>query len=162
MSGISSNNFGAMVELVDTSVLGTDTARCEGSSPFRPTKIKTGVHSSHSKYCDHQQNVDKNVYSVVYDKSTSSTIAKMESVVYKEKNIGSGLRKNRTFHLNKECSLNCLTTTPFFNYNLNTHVCRSCRQSIGLSSRRSQVFCKLMEMFSLCPQKLKRHYYKHN
>jgi len=27
------------------------------------------------------KNVDKNVYSVVYDKSTSSTIATMESVV---------------------------------------------------------------------------------
>ena len=137
---------GAMVELVDTPVLGTGRAIGEGSSPFRPTK----------------ENVDKNVYSIVYDKSTSSTIAKMESVVYKEKQIGGSLRKNRTFHLDKECCLNCLVTTPFFNYNLNTHVCRSCRQSIGLHSRHSHVFRKLMEMFSLCPQKYKRHYYKHN
>ena len=28
---------GAMAELVDASVLGTDRAICEGSSPFRPT-----------------------------------------------------------------------------------------------------------------------------
>lgn len=132
--------------MVDTPVLGTGHASGEGSSPFSPTK----------------QNVDKNVYSIVYDTSTSSTIANMESVVYKEKTYGVGLRKNHTFHLNKECCLNCLVTTPFFNINLKTHVCRSCRQSIGLSSRRSQVFCKLMEMFSQCPQKLKRHYYKHN
>ena len=66
---------GAMVELVDTPVLGTGLARGEGSSPFRPTK-----------------NVDKNVYSVVYDTSTSSTIANMESVVYKDLQIGGGLR----------------------------------------------------------------------
>ena len=136
---------GAMVELVDTPVLGTGLARGEGSSPFRPTK-----------------NVDKNVYSVVYDTSTSSTIANMESVVYKDLQIGGGLRKNYTFHLNKECCLNCLVTTPFFNFNLKTQVCRSCRQSIGLSSRRSQVFSKLMEMFSQCPQKLKRHYCNNN
>ena len=31
------NNRGAMVELVDTPVLGTGLARGEGSSPFRPT-----------------------------------------------------------------------------------------------------------------------------
>ena len=29
-----------MAELVDASVLGTDRAICEGSSPFRPTKLK--------------------------------------------------------------------------------------------------------------------------
>ena len=28
-----------MAELVDASVLGTDRAICEGSSPFRPTKF---------------------------------------------------------------------------------------------------------------------------
>ena len=137
---------GAMVELVDTPVLGTGLARGEGSSPFCPTK----------------ENVDKNVYSVVYDKSTSSTIAKMESVVYKKKQIGGGLRKNHTFHLNKECCLNCLTTTPFFNFNPKTPVCWSCRQSIGLSSRHSQVFSKLEEMFSLCPQKLTSRHYSYN
>ena len=41
MSTISSSNqlrSGAMVELVDTRVLGTRFARSEGSSPFRPTK----------------------------------------------------------------------------------------------------------------------------
>ena len=32
-----SNFCGAMAELVDASVLGTDRAICEGSSPFRPT-----------------------------------------------------------------------------------------------------------------------------
>ena len=30
---------GAMAELVDALVLGTNMATCEGSSPFRPTKI---------------------------------------------------------------------------------------------------------------------------
>jgi len=138
--------IGGLAELVDAYALGAYDFGHESSSLLSPTL----------------KNVDKSVYSVVYDKSTSSTIAKMESVVYKEKQVGGSLRKNRTFHLNKECSLNCLTTTPFFNYNLNTHVCRSCRQSIGLHSRHSHVFRKLMEMFSLCPQKLKRHYYKHN
>ena len=34
---------GAMVELVDTPVLGTGIARCEGSSPFRPTTRDTGA-----------------------------------------------------------------------------------------------------------------------
>ncbi len=33
------NVSGAMVELVDTPVLGTGLARGEGSSPFSPTKI---------------------------------------------------------------------------------------------------------------------------
>jgi hypothetical protein len=75
INGISSHNInGAMVELVDTSVLGTDTARCEGSSPFRPT------------------NVDKSVYEVVYDMTTLSTIVKTKGVVYKELLLGSGLR----------------------------------------------------------------------
>ena len=132
---------GAMAELVDALVLGTNFFGSEGSSPFRPTK---------------------NDYADNYDMSVLSTEKKKKGVVL-NKNFGFGsLRKNHTFHLNKECCLNCLVTTPFFNINLKTHVCRSCRQSIGLSSRRSQVFCKLMEMFSLCPQKLKRHYYKHN
>jgi hypothetical protein len=66
--------------MVATPVLGTGHASGEGSSPFSPTK-----------------NVDKNVYSVVYDKSTLSTIAKMESVVYKEKQLGSGLRNQCFF-----------------------------------------------------------------
>ena len=66
---------GRMAELVDASVLGTDRAICVGSSPISPTK-----------------NVDKSVYSVVNDKSTSSTIAKKESVVYKKKVLSESLR----------------------------------------------------------------------
>ena len=38
MSITSISIVGAMVELVDTPVLGTGLARGEGSSPFRPTK----------------------------------------------------------------------------------------------------------------------------
>ena len=62
--------------MADALLLGSNVFGREGSSPFSPTK----------------KNVDKNVYSIVYDTSTSSTIANMESVVYKEKQIGGGLR----------------------------------------------------------------------
>jgi hypothetical protein len=72
---INSATYGRMAELVDASVLGTDIERCVGSSPISPTK-----------------NVDKSVYSVVNDKSTSSTIAKKESVVYKKKVLSESLR----------------------------------------------------------------------
>ena len=93
---------GAMVELVDTRVLGTRIARCEGSSPFRPTLTKTGDNDGLLKNCDHQQSVDKNVYPFVYDTSISSTIANMESVVYtsklRKKNLGRGLR-NQYFRM---------------------------------------------------------------
>ena len=93
---------GAMVELVDTSVLGTDFFGSEGSSPFRPTLTKTGVHVGLFKTRDHQQSVDKSVYPFVYDMSISSTIANRESVVYTSKQrknfMGRSLR-NQYFRL---------------------------------------------------------------
>ena len=35
----SENEIGPVVELVDTLDLGSSAERCEGSSPFRPTKL---------------------------------------------------------------------------------------------------------------------------
>ena len=65
----SSNTIGAMAELVDASVLGTDFLGSVGSSPIRPTKDD---------------------YDTVYDISYSSTIGKMKGVVNNKKgNFGS-------------------------------------------------------------------------
>ena len=48
VGGISLNtyleSYAEVVELVDTLDLGSSTARCEGSSPFFGTKIKTGCY----------------------------------------------------------------------------------------------------------------------
>jgi hypothetical protein len=74
--------IGGLAELVDAYALGAYDFGHESSSLLSPTL----------------KNVDKSVYSVVYDKSTSSTIAKMESVVYKEKQIGGSLR-NQYFRM---------------------------------------------------------------
>ena len=137
---------GAMVELVDTPVLGTGLARGEGSSPFRPTK----------------ENVDKNVYSIVYETTTSSTIANMESVVYKKKQLGSGLRKNHTFHLNNTCDNYYLSTRCFFNLTSTTHLWWSCRRFTKTTRRRTHGSLSYKEMFSQCPQKHISPHYNNN
>ena len=152
---------GAMVELVDTSVLGTDFFGSEGSSPFRPT-LTTGVHDGLLKSRDHQQSVDKSVYPFVYDTSISSTIAKMESVVYKEKQLGRGLRKNHTFHLNNTCANYSLSTRCFFNLTSTTHLWWSCRRFTKTTRRRTLVSLLYKEMFSQCPQKHINPHYSNN
>ena len=156
---------GAMVELVDTSVLGTDFFGSEGSSPFRPT-LTTGVHDGLLKSRDHQQSVDKSVYPFVYDTSISSTIANMESVVYtsklRKKNLGRGLRKNHTFHLNNTCANYSLSTRCFFNLTSTTHMWWSCRRFTKTTRRRTPVSLFYKEMFSQCPQKHISQHYSNN
>ena len=56
-----------MAELVDASVLGTDRAICEGSSPFRPTKLKFMKVTVENK-----KGLNKDV-KVFIDKKTMST-----------------------------------------------------------------------------------------
>ena len=71
------NNRGAMAELVDALVLGTNFFGSEGSSPFRPTKDD---------------------YATVYDIAYSSTIKKKKGVVQKENLRDVGLR-NQYFRM---------------------------------------------------------------
>ena len=98
---------GAMAELVDALVLGTNFFGSEGSSPFRPTK---------------------NDYADNYDMSVLSTEKKKKGVVL-NKNFGFGsLRKNHTFHLNNTCDYYSLSTRCFFNLTSTTHLWRSCRR----------------------------------
>ena len=156
------NVIGAMAELVDASVLGTDFLGSEGSSPFRPTLTKTSVHDGQLKNCDHQQNVDKSVYSIVYDTSISSTFAIMESVVYKEKQLGRGLRKNHTFHLNNTCANYSLSTRCFLNITSTTLMWWSCRRFTISTRRRTPVSLSYKEMFSQCPQKHISPHYNNN
>jgi len=152
---------GAMVELVDTSVLGTDFFGSEGSSPFRPT-LTTGVHDGQLKSRDYRQSVDKSVYPFVYDTSISSTIAIMESVVYKEKQLGRGLRKNHTFHLNNTCANYSLSTRCFLNITSTTLMWWSCRRFTISTRRRTPVSLSYKEMFSQCPQKHISPHYNNN
>ena len=158
----SPNVIGAMVELVDTRVLGTRIARCEGSSPFRPTLTTTGVHDGQLKSRDYRQSVDKSVYPFVYDTSISSTFAIMESVVYKEKQSGRGLRKNHTFHLNNTCANYSLSTRCFLNITSTTLMWWSCRRFTISTRRRTPVSLSYKEMFSQCPQKHKNPHYSNN
>ena len=152
---------GAMVELVDTSVLGTDFFGSEGSSPFRPT-LTTGVHDGQLKSRDYRQSVDKSVYPFVYDTSISSTFAIMESVVYKEKQSGRGLRKNHTFHLNNTCANYSLSTRCFLNITSTTLMWWSCRRFTISTRRRTPVSLSYKEMFSQCPQKHISPHYNNN
>ena len=131
--------------MVDTPVLGTGLARGGSSSLLSPTK-----------------NVDKNVYSIVYDTSISSTIAKMESVVYKEKQLGRSLRKNHTFHLNNTCDNYYLSTRCFFNLTSTTHLWWSCRRFTKTTRRRTHGSLSYKEMFSQCPQKHISPHYNNN
>ena len=70
-------NRGAMAELVDASVLGTDFLGSEGSSPFRPTKDD---------------------YANDYDMLVLSTMKKRK-VWYKNKNIDFGSLRNQYFRM---------------------------------------------------------------
>ena len=127
------NNFGAMAELVDAPVLGTGFVRSEGSSPFRPTKV------------------DKSVYEVVYDMTTLSTIVKKKGVVYKELLLGSGLRKNYTFHLNNTSDYYLISSKCFFINNLiNTSVV-FLSTFVNYISRQSDVLSSIDGVFSQCP-----------
>ena len=119
--------FGAMAELVDASVLGTDSANCEGSSPFRPT------------------NCSEVVYETVYDMTTLSTNEKKKGAVTKGKNDCVSLRKNRTFHFIITCVENCLSTSLFNQYNSIAHVRWSCRHSSKDFRRQSHVQSKYKE-----------------
>ena len=124
---------GAMAELVDASVLGTDFFGSEGSSPFRPTKV------------------DKSVYEVVYDMTTLSTIVKKKGVVYKELLLGSGLRKNYTFHLNNTSDYFLISSKCFFINNLiNTSVV-VLSTFVNIISRQLDVLSSIDGVFSQCP-----------
>ena len=70
---------GAMAELVDALVLGTNFFGSEGSSPFRPTRKVS-------------KNADKNDYADVYDMLVLSTNKKMEGVVFVGNSNFGGLR----------------------------------------------------------------------
>ena len=135
---------GAMVELVDTRVLGTRFARSEGSSPFRPT------------------NVAKNDYDDVYDSSLLTTKQKKKGVVYNKKKDFVGLRKNHTFHLNNTCDNYYLSTRCFFNLTSTTHLWWSCRRFTKTTRRRTPVSLSYKEMFSQCPQKHISPHYNNN
>ena len=140
---------GAMAELVDALVLGTNFFGSEGSSPFRPTRKVS-------------KNADKNDYADVYDMLVLSTNKKKEGVV-KNKNTDFGsLRKNHTFHLNDTCAKNSLSTRCFFNLTSSTHLWWSCRRYKKTPRRRTPVLVSHKEMFSQCPQKLTRHHYSYN
>jgi len=108
------------------------------------------------------KDVNKSVYSIVYDTSISSTIAKMESVVYKEKQLGRSLRKNHTFHLNNTCDNYYLSTRCFFNLTSTTHLWWSCRRFTKTTRRRTHGSLSYKEMFSQCPQKHISPHYNNN
>ena len=136
-------NRGAMAELVDASVLGTDMFACVGSSPIRPT-------------------IDKSVYCTVYDRTVLSTIKKKKGVVNNKKGNFGSLRKNHTFHLNNTCANYSLSTRCFLKLTSSTLVWWSCRRFTKTTRRRTPVLVSNKEMFSQCPQKLTRHHYSYN
>ena len=135
---------GAMVELVDTRVLGTRFARSEGSSPFRPTKVA------------------KNDYDSVYDSSFLTTIRKRKVWLYNKKSDFDGLRKNHTFHLKYICVFYTLITTQIINLTSSTLVWWSCRRFTKTTRRHTPVLVIHKEMFALCPQKHTKHHYSYN
>ena len=132
---------GAMAELVDALVLGTNFFGSEGSSPFRPTK---------------------NDYANAYDMLVLST-KKKRKVWYTNRNIDFGsLRKNHTFHLNNTCDNYYLSTRCFFNLTSTTHLWWSCRRFTKTTRRRTPVSLFYKEMFSQCPQKHISQHYSNN
>ena len=140
---------GAMAELVDALVLGTNFFGSEGSSPFRPTRKVS-------------KNADNNDYDNVNDMSLLSTKQKQDGVWLLQSRQGGRLRKNHTFHLNDTCAKNSLSTRCFFNLTSSTHLWRSCRRYKKTARRRTPVLVSHKEMFSQCPQKLTRHHYSYN
>ena len=135
---------GAMVELVDTRVLGTRFARSEGSSPFRPTKVA------------------KNDYDNVYDSLFLTTNKKRKVWFNNKKGNFDSLRKNHTFHLNNTSANNSLSTRCFLKLISSTLVWWSCRRFTKTTRRRTPVLVSTKEMFSQCPQKLIKHHYSYN
>ena len=132
---------GAMAELVDALVLGTNFFGSEGSSPFRPTK---------------------NDYANDYDMLVLST-KKKRKVWYKNKNIVFGsLRKNHTFHLNNTCANYSLSTRCFLKLTSSTLVWWSCRRFTKTTRRRTHGSLSYKEMFSQCPQKHISPHYNNN
>ena len=140
---------GAMAELVDALVLGTNFFGSEGSSPFRPTRKVS-------------KNADKNDYESVNDMLVLSTKQKQDGVWLLQSRQGGRLRKNHTFHLNDTCAKNSLSTRCFFNLTSSTHLWWSCRRYKKTPRRRTPVLVSHKEMFSQCPQKLTRHHYSYN
>ena len=78
-------NRGAMAELVDALVLGTNFFGSEGSSPFRPTRKVS-------------KNADKNDYDNVNDMSLLSTKQKQDGVWLLQSRQGGRLR-NQYFRM---------------------------------------------------------------
>ena len=152
---------GGLAELVDAYALGAYDFGHESSSLLSPT-LRTGVHDGQLKSRDYRQSVDKSVYPFVYDTSISSTIAIMESVVYKEKQSGRGLRKNHTFHLNNTCANYSLSTRCFLNITSTTLMWWSCRRFTKTTRRRTHGSLSYKEMFSQCPQKHISPHYNNN
>ena len=140
---------GAMAELVDALVLGTNFFGSEGSSPFRPTRKVS-------------KNADKNDYADVYDMLVLSTNKKKKGVVNNKKGNFGSLRKNHTFHLNNTCANYSLSTRCFLKLTSSTLVWWSCRRFTKTTRRRTPVLVSNKEMFSQCPQKLTRHHYSYN
>jgi hypothetical protein len=90
----------------------------------------------------------------------------MESVVYtsklRKKNLGRGLRKNHTFHLNNTCANYSLSTRCFLNITSTTLMWWSCRRFTISTRRRTPVSLSYKEMFSQCPQKHISPHYNNN
>ena len=121
--------------MADAPVLGTGLLGGEGSSPFSPTK----------------KVVDKSVYEVVYDTTTLSTIEKKKGVVYNKKLLGSGLRKNCTFHFNNTSDYYSISSKCFFINNLiYTYVVFLSTSSI-YASRQPDVSTSNYGVFAQCP-----------
>ena len=140
---------GAMAELVDALVLGTNFFGSEGSSPFRPTRKVS-------------KNADKNDYESVNDMLVLSTKQKQDGVWLLQSRQGGRLRKNHTFHLNNTCANYSLSTRCFLKLTSSTLVWWSCRRFTKTTRRRTPVLVSNKEMFSQCPQKLTRHHYSYN
>ena len=140
---------GAMAELVDALVLGTNFFGSEGSSPFRPTRKVS-------------KNADKNDYESVNDMLVLSTKQKQDGVWLLQSRQGGRLRKNHTFHLNNTCANYSLSTRCFLNITSTTHLWWSCRRFTKTTRRRTLVSLLYKEMFSQCPQKHINPHYNNN
>ena len=140
---------GAMAELVDALVLGTNFFGSEGSSPFRPTRKVS-------------KNADKNDYESVNDMLVLSTKQKQDGVWLLQSRQGGRLRKNHTFHLNNTCANYSLSTRCFLNITSTTHLWWSCRRFTKTTRRHTPVLVSHKEMFSQCPQKHINPHYNNN
>ena len=140
---------GAMAELVDALVLGTNFFGSEGSSPFRPTRKVS-------------KNADNNDYDNVNDMSLLSTKQKQDGVWLLQSRQGGRLRKNHTFHLNNTCANYSLSTRCFLNITSTTHLWWSCRRFTKTTRRRTHGSFIIDGVFSQCPQKITNPHYSYN